>query len=115
VVAAWWEARDRLRANGIAFTPGMTVRDLAAAAAPNVDQSVVDGLDTLARLVDSALWSGMDTSDYATDEAWLAVKVIDTGLTGRSFTQRIRATFHPPSLFPPPAARPTMPVGAALP
>jgi hypothetical protein len=111
-VAAWWEARDRLRANGVPFTAGMTVRDLATAAGPDLDRSVVDGLHMLARLVDSALWSGMDTSGYATDEAWLAVKVIDTGLTGRPVTQRIRATFDPRSLFPPRAAAPTLPVPA---
>jgi hypothetical protein len=29
VVAAWWEARDLLRAHGTLVTPGMTVRDLA--------------------------------------------------------------------------------------
>jgi hypothetical protein len=57
VVGAWEEVRDRLRAYGVPVTPGMTVRDLGAAAAPLVDAPTVAEIQRLAVLVDEVLWS----------------------------------------------------------
>jgi hypothetical protein len=101
VVAAWWEVRDRLRADGVPLTAAMTVREVATVAAPTVGQSVVDGMHMLARLVDLAVWSGRDASPYASDEAWAAVDLINDGLGGRPLHRGVRAAFDPSSLFPP--------------
>jgi hypothetical protein len=91
VVAAWAEARDILRARGVPVTPGMTVRDLAAAA--GLDQSVVDGLNRLAQHVDTALWSGMGASPITVAQAWEAVRAIRHG------RPRLGALFDPRGLF----------------
>ena len=65
VVAAWREARDLLRARGVAVPPGATVRDLAALIPSTVDSPVREGLEWLARQVDVALWSGAATDASA--------------------------------------------------
>jgi transglutaminase-like putative cysteine protease len=102
VVAAWQEARDLLRAHGVPFTPGMTIRDLAAEAAPTMDESVVDGLRWLALQVDTALWSGSGADNGTTAQAWSAVKAIRRGLAGRPRAERLRALFNPRVLRTPP-------------
>jgi hypothetical protein len=89
VVAAWWEARDLLRAYGTKVTPGMTARDLAA----HVEGSVVDSLHSLAGQMDTALWSGMGANDSTVAAAWQAVRDIRRTLAGRPLTARIRAVF----------------------
>jgi hypothetical protein len=91
VVGAWAEARDRLRAHGVPFTAGMTVRDLAGAARPMVDQSVVTGLHDLARTVDVALWSKSGPAGTTTAEAWSAVRAVRRGLSRRPLAARLRA------------------------
>jgi hypothetical protein len=99
VVGAWAEARDRLRANGVPFTPGMTVRDLAGAATPYVDQSVVTGLHSLARTVDVALWSRTGPAPTTVDEAWSAVREVRRGLSRRPWLARLRAALSVRTLF----------------
>jgi protein-glutamine gamma-glutamyltransferase len=89
VVAAWWEARDLLRAYGTQVTPGMTARDLAAV----VDGSVVDGLHRLAGQMDTALWSGAGANDSTVAAAWNAVGDIRRTLAARPLVARIKAVF----------------------
>jgi hypothetical protein len=96
VVAAWWEARDLLRAHGTRVSPGMTVRDVAGA---NTTSSIVDGLQWLASQLDIALWSGSGADDGTVVEAWAAVRDIRRGLAGRPFIARIRAVFDPRTLL----------------
>ncbi|QWF82080.1 transglutaminase family protein [Amycolatopsis sp. CA-230715] len=101
VVAAWWEATDLLRAHGVPFTEGMTVRDLAAAAGPFTEQSVVDGLRWLAHQVDTALWSGRVADDGTGAQAWASVRAIRGGLARLPWQRRLRAQLDPRPLFPP--------------
>jgi transglutaminase-like putative cysteine protease len=93
VVAAWAEARDLLRARGVAVTAGMTVRDLAVAAG-SLDRSVVDGLNWLAQQVDIALWSGLGADRQTVAQAWSAVGAVRRGLSG----PRLGALFDPRDL-----------------
>ncbi|MGQ0841360.1 transglutaminase family protein [Actinokineospora sp.] len=109
VIGAWSEARDRLRAHGVPFTAGMTVRDLAAAAGPIADQSIVDGLDSLAGTVDTALWSGGAADATTADAAWGAVRAVRKGLAGRPLLERVRAAIDPRTLLP---GRPVSPFSA---
>ncbi|MBB4688375.1 transglutaminase family protein [Amycolatopsis jiangsuensis] len=105
VVAAWREARDLLRARGVAVPPGATVRDLAALIPSTVDSSVREGLEWLARQVDVALWSGAATDGAAVDQAWTAVQAIHKGLSGAPLRVRLRAAFEIGSLRPVPQPR----------
>ena len=98
VVGAWHEARDRLRAYGIPFTAGMTVRDLAGAVP---DPPVVAGLHALARNVDTALWSPAGPNQSTVDEAWTAVRAVRRGLAGRPFPSRVRAALNLRALWQP--------------
>ena len=95
-MAAWWEARDLLRAHGTRVTPGMTVRDLAGAV-PHT--AVVDGLLSLAGQVDIALWSGRGANEGTVAAAWAAVRDIRRNLADRPFAARVRALFDPRSLL----------------
>jgi hypothetical protein len=97
VVAAWWEARDLLRAHGTRVTPGMTVRDLAGAVPTEI--AVVNGLLSLAGQVDIALWSGGGANDGTVAAAWAAVRDIRRNLADRPFAARVRALFDPRSLL----------------
>ena len=99
VVGAWAEARDRLRAHGMPFTPGMTVRDLAGAV--QSDQSVAAGLHRLAAAVDTALWSKHGPGPGTADEAWSAVKAVRGGLARRPWQARLRAALDVRSLLRP--------------
>jgi protein-glutamine gamma-glutamyltransferase len=101
VVGAWAEARDRLRAHGVPFTAGMTVRDLAGAAGTRVDPSVVTGLHDLARTVDVALWSRRGPAENTVAEAWSAVREVRRGLSRRPWPVRLRAALDPWTLLPP--------------
>ncbi|HEY0448965.1 DUF3488 and transglutaminase-like domain-containing protein [Actinophytocola sp.] len=101
VVGAWAEARDRLRAHGVPFTAGMTVRDLASAAAPVGGPPVVTGLHALAVSVDQALWSAGGPGAGTAAEAWAAVRAVRRGLASRPVPARLRAALHVPSLFGP--------------
>ena len=101
VVGAWAEARDRLRAHGIPFTAGMTVRDLAGVAAGSTDAAVVTGLHDLARSVDVALWSGAAPAASTADEAWSAVRAVRRGLARAPLPARLRAALNVRTLLPP--------------
>ncbi len=98
VVGAWAEARDRLRAHGVPFTAGMTVRDLAAVSA---DPAVTPGLHALARTVDVALWSPTGPAPTTADEAWSAVRSVREGLSKRPWQARVRAALNVRTLLPP--------------
>ncbi len=98
VVGAWQEVRDRLRAHGFPFTAGMTVRDLAAR---TTDVSVQQGLQTLARSVDTALWSRTGPTPTTADEAWQAVQTVRKGLARRPLKARVRAALNIRTLLPP--------------
>ncbi|MFI7676897.1 transglutaminaseTgpA domain-containing protein [Actinophytocola sp. NPDC049390] len=98
VVGAWAEARDRLRAHGVPYTPGMTPRDLAAA---TNDPLVVPGLHALARSVDVALWSPTGPAPTTATEAWTAVRAVRTGLAKRPFGARVKAALDPRTLVSP--------------
>jgi transglutaminase-like putative cysteine protease len=101
VVGAVAEARDRLRAHGVPFAAGMTVRDMAGAAGPLVDQSVVTGLHDLARTVDLALWSRTGPAATTAVEAWSAVRVVRRGLSRRPLPARVRAALDVRTLLRP--------------
>ncbi len=89
VVAAWWEARDLLRAYGTRVTPGMTARELAAVS----EGPVVDNLNRLAGRLDTALWSGAGADDGDVAAAWTAVREIRRTLARRPVGERVRAVF----------------------
>jgi hypothetical protein len=96
VVAAWWEARDLLRAHGTPVSPGTTVRDLAGTVGEN---PIVEGLLALAGQVDAALWSGATANEGTVAAAWAAVRDIRRNLAGRPLRVRVRALFDPRSLL----------------
>ena len=98
VVGAWQEARDRLRAHGFPYTAGMTVRDLAA---KTTDVPVKQGLNTLARSVDMALWSRTGPNPATATEAWQAVRAVQKGLARRPLKARLRAALNAKTLLPP--------------
>ncbi|UQS24701.1 DUF3488 and transglutaminase-like domain-containing protein [Amycolatopsis thermalba] len=99
VVGAWEEVRDRLRGHGVPVTAGMTVRDLATAAAGFVDQSTVDELRSLGRTVDLALWSGAGPDEGRAAQAWTAVRRVRRGLARRGVRAWLRAAFEPGTLL----------------
>lgn len=99
VVGAWAEARDRLRAHGVAVTSGMTVRDLAVAAADVIDDRARAGLSNVARSVDHALWSGAVVGPEVSREAWAGVREVRRGLRSRPWTDRLQAALELRSLF----------------
>lgn len=98
VVGAWHEARDRLRAYGVPFTAGMTVRDLAGTVP---DPPVVAGLHTLAHHVDTALWSKTGPNQSTVDDAWTAVHTVRRGMAARPLMARLRAAVNPRALRSP--------------
>ncbi|MEE6258199.1 transglutaminase domain-containing protein [Plantactinospora sonchi] len=95
VAGAWAEVRDRLREHGLGVPPGMTVRELAGAAATVVDQSTVDELRRLGTIVDRALWSGDSPGQGDVTEAWAAVRAVRRGLARRGWRRRLRAGLDP--------------------
>jgi transglutaminase-like putative cysteine protease len=99
VVGAWAEARDRLRAHGVAVTAGMTVRDLVAASANVTDAQAQAGLRTVARTVDQALWSGGPVDSEIRREAWNGVRDVRRGLRSRPWTHRLLAALEFRSLL----------------
>jgi protein-glutamine gamma-glutamyltransferase len=99
VVGAWAEARDLLRAHGIPYSAGMTVRDLAGASGA-FDPSVAAALHELARAVDVALWSRSGPAPTTVGDAWSAVGAVRLGLSRREWPARVRAALDLRSLFP---------------
>ncbi|WP_091456446.1 transglutaminase family protein [Actinokineospora iranica] len=92
VVGAWFEARDRLRAHGMAVTPGTTVRDVLAAVS---DPTVAAGLSDLADILDATLWSPDGADDDAGPRAWAAVGLVRKGLAKTPWPMRLRAAVDP--------------------
>ncbi|MEV6632039.1 transglutaminaseTgpA domain-containing protein [Actinoplanes sp. NPDC051470] len=101
VLGAWAEVRDRLRAYGVPVTPGMTVRDLGAAAGPVADDGTVAEIRTLAKTVDRTLWSGARPADEEVVRAWTSVRAVRGGLARRGRLARVRALLNPRPLLPP--------------
>ncbi|ONI68851.1 hypothetical protein BWI15_28575 [Kribbella sp. ALI-6-A] len=99
VVGAWAEVRDRLRAHGVPVTRGMTVRDLAAAAADVTDARADAGLATVANSVDRALWSGGSAGPEIAKQAWDGVREVRRGLRSRPWLVRLQAALEFRSLF----------------
>jgi hypothetical protein len=93
VVGAWEEVRDRLRSYGVATSPAMTVRDLAAASATMTGYEATAAVRRLGRVVDRALWSGATVDDQHVEQAWSAVHTLRDGLARRGWRERLRATF----------------------
>ncbi|MFY1688267.1 transglutaminaseTgpA domain-containing protein [Plantactinospora sp. WMMB782] len=100
VAGAVAEVRDRLRAHGVAVSPGMTVRDLGTAAGGIVDQATGAAIGELRTIVDAALWSGA-RDETAPDRAWAAVRVVRAGLARRGTRVRLRAALDLAALWPP--------------
>ncbi|XVV00402.1 DUF3488 and transglutaminase-like domain-containing protein [Actinosynnema sp. CA-248983] len=88
VEAACAEVRDRLRRNGIAVTPAMTVREWGAVAPAGVGDAVL----RLADAVDAGLWSGAGVD--ASGRAWEAVREVRSGLGRLPLRVRVRAAFR---------------------
>ena len=101
VLGAWAEVRDRLRAYGVPVTPGMTVRELSAAAGSVTGPETVEEIGRLAVTVDRALWSGAGPSrEDDAAAAWESVRVVRRGLAGRGLPRRLRAVLDPRPLLP---------------
>jgi transglutaminase-like putative cysteine protease len=97
VLGAWAEVCDRLRGHGVAYRVGMTPRDLAGVAGPDMEQAVRE----LGRVVDMALWSGVDVADGHARQAWHRVTEIRRGMARRPRKARLRAAVNPRVLFRP--------------
>jgi len=101
VAGAWEEVRDRLRAHGATVSAGMTVRDLAAAAAAVADPPTVAQIHRLGAIVDRALWSGEGPDAEHTAEAWTVVRSVRRGLARGGLRRRLRAVLDPRALRSP--------------
>lgn len=101
VVGAWAEARDRLRAHGVAVTAGMTVRDLVHASTGVADERAQKGLGQVAGAVDQALWSGAPAGAELSKQAWAGVREVREGLRARPWADRLRAALELRTLLRP--------------
>jgi hypothetical protein len=92
VLAAWFEARDRLRDHGVAVEPGMTVRDVAIVASHEViDTRAARAIVRLGALLDVVLWSGAAVDARFADDAWRASGEVRHSLARRPITARLLA------------------------
>jgi len=90
VLAAWLEARDRLRDHGVAVGRSMTARDVALAASDVIPgRQTVHAIRLLGAMVDAALWSGLPVGRRAANEAWRAAGTVRRELADRSLTSRL--------------------------
>lgn len=105
VLAAWAEVCDRLRGHGVAYRVGMTPRDLAAVTVEVAGPDTGQAIRELGRVVDMAMWSGVDVADGHARQAWHRVSEIRRGMAKRPFGARLRAGVDPRVLFPPVRAR----------
>ncbi|GAA4523884.1 transglutaminase TgpA family protein [Amycolatopsis samaneae] len=105
VIAAWAEARDRLRAHGVPYRVGMTPRDLAELAAGVAGDRAREPVTRLGKVLDMALWSGVPVSEGAVRRAWQEVGEVRGGLAGLGPRARLRAAVEPRTLLPPSAPR----------
>jgi len=102
VLAAWLEARDRLRDHGVAVGRGMTVRDVGHAARPlRPSRPAVHALHRLAGLVDASLWSGEAVGPAAADDAWQSAGTVRRDLARRSVVARVSGALSTRSLRAP--------------
>ncbi|MGW7531340.1 transglutaminase family protein [Amycolatopsis sp. NPDC054798] len=99
IFGAWADARDRLRAHGVAYRAGMTPRDLAESAGVALGERVRDPVLRLSGVMDTALWSRFPPSDSAVGVAWMEVRELRRALAGRPWRSRVRAAFDPRPLF----------------
>lgn len=98
VLAAWLEARDRLRDHGVTASPDMTQRDLVRAGRDIVDPVAQDALAKLVAIVDTALWSGAAVPGGLTEFAWHESDTVRAGLSRRSIAARAVAAVDPRGL-----------------
>ena len=98
ILAAWLEARDRLRDHGVTASPDMTQRDLVRAGRDIVDPVAQDALAKLVVVVDTALWSGGAVPGGLTEFAWHESDSVRDGLARRSITARLIAAVDPRGL-----------------
>lgn len=101
VLGAWAEVCDRLRGHGVAYRVGMTPRDLATVAAGVAGPDTGQAIRELGRVVDMALWSGVDVADGHARQAWHRVTEIRRGMARRPRKARLRAAVNPRVLFRP--------------
>jgi protein-glutamine gamma-glutamyltransferase len=88
VWGAWADTLDHLRDHRVPTLPGSTPRDLIGIA-----PIPPDDLESLARCVDEALWSGGEPDRVAADRAWAAAAVIRRSLRTGPRGRRMRAVF----------------------
>ncbi|MFI7677959.1 DUF3488 and DUF4129 domain-containing transglutaminase family protein [Actinophytocola sp. NPDC049390] len=101
VLGAWAEVCDRLRGHGVAFRVGMTPRDLAAVTAGVAGHDTGRAIRELGRVVDMALWSGVDVADGHARQAWQRVAEVRRGMAARPARARLRAAVNPRVLIRP--------------
>ncbi len=101
VLGAWAEVCDRLRGHGVAYRVGMTPRDLATVTAGVAGPDTGLAIRELGRVVDMALWSGVDVADGHARQAWRRVAEIRRGMARRPRAARLRAAIDPRVLFTP--------------
>ena len=101
MLGAWAEVCDRLRGHGVAYQVGMTPRDLATVTAGVAGAGTGKAISELGRVVDMALWSGVDVADGHARQAWRGVAEIRRGMAQRPLTTRLRAAVNPRVLLPP--------------
>lgn len=101
VLGAWAEVCDRLRGHGVAYRVGMTPRDLATVTAGVAGPDTGLAIRELGRVVDMALWSGVDVADGHARQAWRRVAEIRRGMARRPRATRLRAAVDPRVLFTP--------------
>lgn len=101
VLGAWAEVCDRLRGHGVAYRVGMTPRDLAAETVGVAGADTGRAISELGRVVDMAMWSGVDVADGHVRQAWHRVTEIRQGMARRPFRARLRAAVDPRVLIRP--------------
>jgi transglutaminase-like putative cysteine protease len=101
VLGAWAEVCDRLRGHGVAYRVGMTPRDLAAETVGVAGADTGRAISDLGRVVDMAMWSGVDVADGHARQAWSRVTEIRQGMAKRPFRARLRAAVDPRVLIKP--------------
>lgn len=101
VLGAWAEVCDRLRVHGVAYRVGMTPRDLATVSVGVTGVDTGAAIRELGRVVDMALWSGVDVGDGHARLAWRQVVEVRRGISRRPLRVRVLAAVDPRVLFAP--------------
>lgn len=89
VVGAWFDARDRLRDQGVRVHPGMTARELADQVGGELSQH----LRSLQHWLDMAVWSGGPASPEVVGAAWRAADGVGRVVVRGSVRARLREAF----------------------